>query len=40
MAYCALIAYFDGRFKEGIGAAGFLVWGQDGSCIDGCGIYY
>ena len=40
VALCALIENFDGRFSKGIGAAGFLVWGPDGSCVDGCSIYY
>ena len=36
----ALIVHFDGGYKQGVGAGGFLVWGPDGKCIGGKGLCY
>ena len=38
-AYTLLI-HFYGGYKEQVGAGGFLLWGQDGTCLGGKGLNY
>ena len=35
-----LLIHIDGGYKEQVGAGGFLLWGQDGTCLHGKGLNY